>query len=288
MKICGFTIIKNAVINQYPVIEAIKSLLPIVDEMLVLAGDSDDATNQLITEIGSDKIKLHHSVWDKSITSGGTVLAVETNKAFDLISDSYDWVFYIQADEVVHQQDYTAILAAAEKYKNDHSIDGLLFKFMQFYATYDYIGDSRRWYHHEVRILKNNKKIRSYRDAQGFRKNNGEKLLVKPVDAYIYHYGWVKSPQQIITKQRNISQYWADATDNRSFDSEEFDFSEIDSLELFKGTHPEVMKERIAAMNWNIKLDISKKKFTIKDKLLYWVEKITGKRLFSFKNYKLV
>jgi len=36
MKISGFTIIRNAVMNDYPVLEAIQSILPVVDEMVVL------------------------------------------------------------------------------------------------------------------------------------------------------------------------------------------------------------------------------------------------------------
>ncbi len=44
MKVSGFTIIKNAVINGYPIVEAITSILPVVDEMIVLVGDCDDDT----------------------------------------------------------------------------------------------------------------------------------------------------------------------------------------------------------------------------------------------------
>ena len=62
MFIAGFTIIKNAIINDYPIVEAINSILPIVDEMIVLAGDSEDDTLQLIQSIKSDKIKIHRSV----------------------------------------------------------------------------------------------------------------------------------------------------------------------------------------------------------------------------------
>lgn len=48
MKISGFTIIRNAVLNDYPITEAIRSILPVVDEMIVLVGDSEDETEALI------------------------------------------------------------------------------------------------------------------------------------------------------------------------------------------------------------------------------------------------
>lgn len=289
MKITGFAIIKNAVLNDYPIVEAITSILPVVDEMIVLAGDSDDDTEQLIRSIQSDKIRIHHSVWDPAIKKGGEILAVETNKAFDLVPADSDWAFYIQGDEVVHEKYHAVIRQTAERYKDDKRVDGLLFNYLHFYGTYNYVGDSRRWYHKEVRIVRNDKTIRSYKDAQGFRRN-GEKLKVKPVDAYVYHYGWVKTPQQMMKKHQNLRQYWTDETQKTEeiLSKDVFDFTEFDSLEWFTGTHPAVMQPRIQSHNLTTTLDISKKNFSFKERLLYWVEKKTGKRLFDFRNYKII
>ena len=288
MKICGFTIIKNAVKNDYPIVEAITSILPVVDEMIVLVGDSDDGTEALIRQIPSDKIRIHHSVWDPAVVLGGEILAIETNKAFDLVPADSDWAFYIQGDEVVHEQYHAAIRKAAEQYNNDPAVEGLLFNYLHFYGTFDYIGDSRRWYNKEIRVIRNDKSIRSYRDAQGFRKG-GNKLRVKQVDAFVYHYGWVKSPKQMLEKQRNFVKLWSDETQLSSLAVQElFDFSNYDSLQKFTGTHPAVMFPRVAAQNWQVKLDVSKKKFSLKDKLLYWVEQKTGKRLFDYQNYKII
>lgn len=206
MKISGFTIIKNAVANDYPVVEAITSILPVVDEMVVLVGDSNDGTKDLIKSIGSHKVKIFDSVWDKSLRKGGEVLAVETNKAFNLVDPQSTWAFYIQADEAVHEKDLPAILDACKKYKDDPRVEGLLFNYHHFYGTYDYVGDSRRWYDREIRIVRNDKSITAYRDAQGFRKVN-EKLKVKTVNARIYHYGWVKSPVQMKKKMKDVSAY---------------------------------------------------------------------------------
>ena len=132
MKISGFTIIKNAVINDYPIVEAISSILPVVDEMIVLCGDSTDATNDLIASINSPKIKIHHSVWDNSLRKGGRVLAVETDKAFKLIDPQSDWAFYIQGDEVMHEKYCNTVMEACKKYKDDKEVEGLLFKYLHF------------------------------------------------------------------------------------------------------------------------------------------------------------
>jgi hypothetical protein len=290
MKIAGFTIIRNALINDYPIVEAIRSVLPVVDEMVVLIGNSEDDTEALIRKIDSPKIKIHHSVWDDSLHEGGAVLARETDKAFQLIDPSSDWAFYIQADEVVHEKFHPAILEACRKFREHEKVEGLVFKYLHFYGTYDYVGDSRKWYNHEVRIIRNLKNIKAYKDAQGFRLA-GRKLRVKPVDACIYHYGWVKSPKQMFDKQKNVSQFWyKDAEEWQKLQKEDFfDFNNhYDSLEKFSGTHPAVMQQRIRAQNWQIELDTRKKYFSFKDRLLYKIEKLTGKRLFDFKNYRII
>ena len=289
MKIAGFTIIKNAVTNDFPIVEAIRSLLPVVDEMIVLIGDSSDETTALIEAIGDAKIKIHHSVWNKNLRKGGAVLADETNKAFALISNEYTWAFYIQGDEVVHEKYYPAIRTACERYASDTAVQGLLFKYKHFYGTYDYVGDSRKWYAHEIRIIRNNKSISAYRDAQGFRIGKA-KLPVARIDASIYHYGWVKSPTQMRKKIKESSVYWNDDTQMEKIKSspDDYDFSGFDSLEKFTGTHPGVMLDRIQRQNWIIDLDLSQKKFSFKNKCLYLFEKLTGIRPFDFKNYKII
>jgi len=289
MKISGFTIIKNAVTNDYPIVEAINSILPVVDEMIVSVGDSEDATTELIRSIPSDKIKIVHSTWDPTLREGGRILAVETDKAFQHVSPDSDWAFYIQADEVVHEQYHQAIREAASRYKDDRRIEGLLFHYTHFYGTYDYIGDSRKWYDREVRIIRNDRSIQSYKDAQGFRKN-GRKLNVKLIDAWMYHYGWVKDPVQMKQKMYNAGKLWHSDEEMNAFlqRGEFFDFNEFDSVARFMGTHPVVMQDRIRRKNWNLQLDTSKKNFSLKNRLLYWIERATGKRLFTYTNYRII
>jgi len=290
MKISGVAIIKNAIKNDYPIVEAISSILPIVDEMIVSIDKGEDNTEALIRSIASNKIKIVFSEWDKQLRKGGKVLAVETNKAMEHVAPESDWIFYIQADEVVHEKYLPAIRSAAAYYLNDKKVEGLLFKYLHFYGTYDYIGDSRQWYNCETRIIRNNRKIESYRDAQGFRKGN-QKIKVAAINAYIYHYGWVKSPQQMKIKQNNVGHFWIEDDEIliKKINAEDiFDYSKFDSLTLFTESHPTLMHNRIEAKNWNLKLDIKKKRFSLKDLLLYKIEKLTGWRLFSFRNHIII
>ena len=289
MKVAGFTFIKNAIIYDYPIVEAINSILPICDEVYVALGKSDDETEALIIAINPEKIKILKTLWDENLKQGGQVLAVETNKAFQAIPNYYDWCFYIQGDEAVHEKYLPVINQAMLHFKSNNSVDGLLFKYLHFYGSYDYVGNSSGWYKNEIRVIKNNKKIYSYKDAQGFRKNNNEKLNVKPIDAYIYHYGWVKNPKAMQRKQEELNKLWHDDNwiEKNVLKVEEFDYSQIDSLMKFTDTHPKVMLQRIANKNWLFEFDLKYNKTKIKDRLKQLTFKLLGWEI-GYKNYKKI
>ncbi|MDJ1505669.1 glycosyltransferase family 2 protein [Xanthocytophaga agilis] len=291
--VVGFTIARNAQKYDYPLVESIRSILPLCDEFVVSVGNSTDDTLKLVQSIQSDKIKIVHSVWDDSLQKGGKVLAVETDKAFDAVSQFADWAFYLQADEVVHEKYHANIRAAIEKYHTDQRVEGLLFNYKHFYGSYKYVGSSRRWYRHEIRLIRNNKHIRAYRDAQGFRLD-GRKLNVKLIDAEIYHYGWVKNPVTMATKDKEVYKLWsADTSDNPSASTPikqyiSYDYSNIDVLEVFKDTHPAVMQQRIASVDWDFYWDTTKNQSKLSYRVLQFIEKLTGKRFFEYKNYSLL
>lgn len=289
MKISGFTIIRNAIINDYPAVEAIRSVLPVVNEMVVSIGKSEDDTEGLIRSIDSEKIRIVHSEWDLSQLQGGKVMAIETDKAFRQISPESSWAFYIQCDEVIHEKYYDTIRSACKEQLYDAKVMGLVFNYVHFYGTYNYYGDSRRWYNKEIRIIRNDPNISSYRDAQGFR-IDGQRLPCKLIDACVYHYGWVKSPELMDKKLRTLSTNWMGKAMKERLNNTEgiFNYDEFDSLERFTGDHPQVMKKRISEKNWELSIDITQKRFTLKKWFLYLLEKYTGIRPFTFKNYELI
>ncbi len=291
MKTCGFTFIRNAIKFDFPVVEAISSILPLCDGFIVAVGDSDDKTREMIQSIDSKKIKVIDTIWDINLKKNGAVYAAETNKAFDAIPVSYDWCFYIQGDEVLHEKYLPSVKLALEENVHRKEVEGLLFSYRHFYGSYDYIGDSRKWYRNEIRVIRNDKSIRSYRDAQGFRKN-GRKLKVLPVDAEIYHYGWVRPPDFMQEKINEVKKYYTGFPEEGSSHYASkllFDYSgSYDALARFNGTHPEVMKIRIERQNWQVEVDLKRIQMKPKYRLLHFIEKLTGKRLFEYRNYDLV
>lgn len=285
IKICGFTFVKNAVKLDFPLVESITSALPLCDKFVVALGDCSDGTRELIEKMGSSKIEIIDSVWDETQKKGGRVYALETDKAFQAIGPEFDWCLYLQADEILHEKDYPAITEALRKWHQHKGVDGFLLNYHHFYGSYDYVGDSRKWYRKEIRIIRNDKSIGSYRDAQGFRKQ-GRKLSVIPVDAAVYHYGWVRPPEFMQRKCDEVRQYYSgEVAESRVY---EFDYEQsFDALAKFTGTHPEIMKDRIAAKNWQIRVDTAKIRMKLKYRILYYFEKATGIRLFEYRNYRI-
>ncbi|UOY04701.1 glycosyltransferase family 2 protein [Muricauda sp. SCSIO 64092] len=289
MKVTGFSFLKNAVLYEYPVVEAIKSILPVCDEFVIAIGKCDDGSLELIQAMGEEKIRIIETEWDDSLKEGGRVLADETNKALKHISKDTDWAFYIQADEIIHEKYLDMISEAMIQYKDNPHVDGLLFKYLHFYGSFDYVGASSNWYTHEIRIIKNNTSFYSYKDAQGFRKDDSKKLNVVPIDAYVYHYGWVRKPDAMQRKQTNFGTLYRGNESKESIVvSETFDYeSHVREIKPFQGTHPKVMKERIRNQNWTFDYNIAMSKKSTKDSVKHILKKYLGWDM-NYRNYKII
>lgn len=292
MKIAGFTFIRNAVQNDYSIVEAICSILPICDEFVVAHGNSTDSTLALIESINSPKIRVVQTVWDDTVREGGKTFALETDKAFAAISSNMDWAFYIQGDECVHEKYLETIKSEMQSCIDNPKIEGLLFKYKHFYGSYDFVAHSRRWYHREIRVVKNLPGVRSYKDAQGFRIEN-RKINVKQIEAYIYHYGWVKPPSGLHVKIKNTGQFYTDDDqwlEKNYHENYVFDYGNAERLIKFEETHPKVFQDRVLKSNWDLPFDPSKinKRVTFKVWLLNWLEDLTGIRSFAYKNYNKI
>lgn len=290
MKICGFSFVRNGVKFDYPFKEAILSILPLCDEVIIAVGRSDDSTLEMIRSI-DPKIKVIETVWDETIRHGGEVFASETNKAFQAIPAEYDWAFYIQGDEVVHEKYLPIIKKAMQDNLADKTVEGLLFNYQHFFGSYDYVGAKYSWYRREIRIIRNRKDIFSFKDAQGFRTADNRKLRVKLVDAYIYHYGWVREPAALQKKiQSNTRLYHNDMGEEEKTDTPvQYEYDKAtEPVIKFEGTHPEIMKERILRKNWPFNPDPSLKYASGKDKFKRIIAKWTGWFPGEYKNYRLL
>ena len=204
MTISGFSMVKNADKLYYPIKQAIMSILPIVDEFVIALGDcdEDDNTRKIIESINDDKIKIIDTVWDLKKYPKGTENAHQTDIAKSHCSG--DWVFYLQADEVIHEKYLDNIKSCCEKYLDNKNVDGILFKYKHFWGDYEHYHRGHGWYPNEIRVIRNEPDIYSWQSAQSFRRydyydnprqpDGHHKIRVAKVDAEIFHYGWYVLP----------------------------------------------------------------------------------------------
>lgn len=274
MQVSGFSVVRNAIRYDYPFIESLQSLLPLVDELVLAVGDCDDGTVEALAALDSPKLKVIHTVWDPAVRSGGLIISQQTNIALDACQG--DWCFYLQADEVLHENDLDRIDASMRKYIDRPSVDGLSFRYHHFRADYNFRDPLP--YRRQTRIVRRTAGARSYGDGCGFRKEGANveqlslaaqgqrsqqaptassiprkatRLRTASTGAWVYHYGHVKPPRNMSAKM----DYFCSLYDGRhvqpgaevSLDSYGWD---VRSCEEFRGTHPRVMADRVARQDW--------------------------------------
>jgi len=242
MKISGFTIVRNAIKYNYPVLESINSILPICDEFVVNVGDSQDDTLKLIESIRNPKIKIIHSKWDFS--GGSKVLADQTN--FALKACSGDWAFYLQSDEVIHETDLPYLKNFMQRYLHDEAVDALRFQWLHFYGSYFRYRIDSGWYQKQDRIIRNNGTIESIGDAYAFARKDGQPLRCKKTNRFVYHYGWVNSGEVMTQRRVNAEQIGFMSLNNHER-GDDYSYGDLNRFPVYFGTHPKVMEDRIAA-----------------------------------------
>ena len=317
MKISGFTMGKNALKLYYPMRHSVESILPLVDEFVVVLGDSDtnDRTRAEIESIGSDKIRIIDTVWDIEKYPRSMEHAHQTDIAMSHCSG--DWLFYLQSDEVVHERDHERIRKRCEELLDNRSVEGLLFRYRHFWGDYQHVQDGHCWYRKEIRIVRRQPDLHSWESAQSFRRipdfdglnyrqqAGTYKLKVAEVDAEIFHYGWVRPPRVMQNKikafRTNHRGYASVAVQEarHHFDAV-FDYGNLNKYTVYNGTHPAVMKPWIEKFDWKGQLRFSgplvstnpfrAKHDRFKYRVISWIEKklLGGRRLGEFKNYILL
>jgi glycosyltransferase involved in cell wall biosynthesis len=308
MKISAFTMCRNVTKFYYPVKESIMSALPLVDEMVIALGESDedDETERLIIEINSPKIKVIHTKWDLDAYPNGMVHAQQTDLAKAHCTG--DWLLYLQADELIHEKNYELIKSACTDYLDDLKVEGFLFDYFHFWGDYYHVIKGHTWYDQEIRIVRNVPEIHSWQSAQSFRympNFNGKdyrmvtgtrKLRVKKIKAAIYHYGWVRPPSLMTNKMQALDRIHSHSK-QRFVD--EFDYGDLSQLTRFTETHPKAITHWMQGFNWQQHLNYGDRKTSrtyllrhekLKYRILSWIELrlLNGNRIGAFKNFTIL
>jgi hypothetical protein len=286
VQISGFTIVRNAIKLDFPVVASIRSLLPVCDEVVVNVGRSEDDTLGLVRSIADPKIRIVETEWDMSRRN--TVLGDETLRAMRQCRGP--WGIYIQADEVLAERGAVELAEAIQRYDGDPRVEGLLVRYLHFYGGFDTIATHRRWYRREVRAVRLDPAldIRPYQGAQGFRVGpDHRRIRARLTGAEMFHYGWAR-PAQALREKRELGRTmypWRDADEQRPL------LDWVPGIRPFRGTHPVPARDWIEARRVDPERVIAPRRFRWRFLRYYLsgaVERLTGVRLFEFRNYTLV
>lgn len=243
MKISGFTFLRNGSLLGYPYVESLRSLLMLCDEVVVAVGAGQDDTLERVRAIGDPRLRIIETTWSEVMQHRGYVYAQQ--KMIAQFNTTGDWAFYLEGDEVLHEQDIPALRALLERHVDDHRIEAIAFNYHHFYGTPQLVAHSPAWYRQAPRIIRNS--VRNYSPDGLFfvvmdKNKRGRYPRAVVADSPIYHYGHVRSVARMQEKARQVSKYWGHKPPKFH------DYSQIDAsiLHPFNGTHPQVVQEWLA------------------------------------------
>jgi len=284
----GFTLVRNAVQLNFPIVPAIASVLEVCDEVVVNIGKSDDETRDVVAGIGDARVRIIDSEWD--LSKGDDMLAQETQRAMDACRGS--WGIYVQADEVLHEQGARILGQRVADWDRDERVEGMLVDYLHFYGGFDRVATNRQWYRREVRCIRLGRDIRPYQGAQGFRVGpDYRKIRARPTGAQMFHYGWARPAQTIREKLEVTKRMYPWASERLDRELKRGTLKWIPLLRQFRGAHPAAAQSWIAAQGRELPPALEPARFKPAHLRLYvsdWIERLTGTRMFEFRNYDVV
>jgi hypothetical protein len=241
VKVSLFTFLRNGVKLGYPFLESIRSALPLADEYIVALGPSDSdeqhSTLAALESLNEPKVRVLRVQWNEQMKTAGFVYGQQKMLAQSQCSG--DWAFYLEADEVLHENDLGAIWTSMQRHLDNPAIEALVFDYMHFFGSPQYTAISPGWYRRAPRIIRNT--IRTIA-CDGLFWNvvvNNQKMRwpnAALAHATIYHYGHVRSLDAMNRKQIAVERYWNKVPS-------QMDRYKLDpkALKFFTGSHPLVM-----------------------------------------------
>jgi len=284
----GFTLVRNAIKLDFPIVPAIRSILEVCDEVVVNVGASEDDTRDLVAAIGDPRVRILDRVWDFS--KQNLMISQETEQAMQACRGT--WGIYIQADEVLHEDGARALREKTAEWDADARVEGLLVRYLHFYGGFDLVATNRRWYRREVRCIRLGKDIRPYQGAQGFRVGPEQRRIrARPTEAVMFHYGWARPPQAIKEKHEISKTIYPWSREQSARNQERGYLEWLPLLKRFTGAHPHVAREWIQERMVAADQRIGPRRLRPEHLRLYvsdWIERLTGERVFEFRNYQIV
>jgi len=240
-RISGFTFLRNGIMLGFPFEASIHSLLPLVDEFVIAVGKSDDDTLARIQAINDSKIRIIETLWNERMAAKGFVYAQQ--KMIAQYACTGDWAFYLEGDEVLHESELKTIRQSIARHHENPAVEALVFDYLHFYGSPDWLAISPAWYRRECRLIRNT--IRSYAPDGQFwvvmeKHRRGRLPNAALANAHIYHYGHVRKIHYMQSKLDQVSKYWSGEAPKVVYSIDP------QAIRPFNGSHPALVRDWLA------------------------------------------
>lgn len=201
-------IVRNAVKLNYPLDKVVKSVVGLADEVVISVDptsedDSVDYVYDLVLEVNSflrrRVVKWFESPWNlNNINEKGTEFSIQTNKS--IAQCSGDWIFLLQADEAVHENDFDLIkksICSADK----NGVDAFSMVRLYFYGDIDTIRED--WTHPIVRLFRKGTRV-----SDGDAMNTSGSARLCDLPCCIYHYSRIGDPSIISRRILSLDRFF--------------------------------------------------------------------------------
>jgi glycosyltransferase involved in cell wall biosynthesis len=123
--ISGYTTTRNAISQEYPFQEAIKSMLGFCKEVVVVDGGSDDGTWEelLLWSENEERLKVYKVERDWNAPRHAVFDGAQKAEARSLCNGDYCW--QMDSDEIVHEEDYGKIITLCRNFPKHADIISL-------------------------------------------------------------------------------------------------------------------------------------------------------------------
>jgi glycosyltransferase involved in cell wall biosynthesis len=243
-KLTGVTMVRNGIQYDYCFLETIRCLEAMCDEVIVVVPDcTDDTFDTVIANVNHTKTAVVTPTlkWDE--VQGKEKLSVFSNFGLNLVTEGY--VFYLQADEIVHENSFAWIRQAVKRGSNGymvHRINLWNTPYEELSVPHEKMPCSA----YVIRLAK----------AGSYCVDDAESLAVDGLDISlqdkidIFHYGFVRQRDVMKAKVINMQQqvFAMENYDSRLDQSEIFNpfaFFTKEELKPIDKTHPKFIKEWI-------------------------------------------
>lgn len=244
--------IRNGVRLDYCFVEAIRSMLPICDQIVVSESDSDDGTKEVLHSLSQQHSQIRIVAFPWPDPRGDTLFYPRWLNSARKHLDT-DWACYLDADEVFHEKSYSLISKVVSQ--------GKVAKCYRWNFWSDAQSLIPAGECCGVDVIRIGPRHLDFPSDYPTPESAEISALAQKVPISIMHYGFLRKRKAFFEKAKSVQRIWANGYDSRleAADKDGGNWMKnpivapwINRLDKFKGTHPEIIHDWLQERGYSL------------------------------------